>query len=65
MHENVLKRVNVKTFYRFPAPHLRLIPDHIHKYGKGNPMLLGVNFKNILYVESEAEFLRPEEEIIY
>ena len=27
-------------------------------------MLLRVNFQNILYVEAEAELLRPEEEII-
>ena len=52
-------------FYRFPAPHLRLFPDHIHKYGKGNLMLLSVHFKNILYVESEAELLRPEEELYW
>ena len=28
-------------------------------------MLLSVNFKNILYVESEAQLLRSEEEIIH
>ena len=51
-------------FYLLPALHLRFLPDHIHKYGKGNPMLLSVNFKDILYVESEAQLLRSEEEII-
>ena len=53
-----------KRFYHFPAQHLRLFPNHVDKYRKGDPVLLGVNFHNILYVESEADLLRPEEHII-